>query len=169
VDSVGDVGSTPPATSIWSATTGKTSTKTGSSSEMGRDDFMKLLLAQLQHQDPLKPMDDQAFIAQVAQFNALEQMENVNKTLSALFDSQQLSDASGLIGKTIEATGSDGKEVTGLVTGVSLEKGVAKLHVGDKTVDLDKVTKVASDTGSLPASDVAADSIESNDAEVEDA
>ena len=155
MDSVGDTSSTPPATSIWSATTNKPGTKTGASNELGKDDFMKLLLAQLQHQDPLKPMDDQAFIAQTAQFNALEQMENLNKTLSAVLDSQQLSEASGLIGKTIEATGSDGKAVTGKVTGVSMQGGVAKLHVGDKVVDLDKVTKVATDEASLPASDAA--------------
>ena len=155
MSSVGDVSSTPKGTSIWSSTTTPTSKKTGSSNELGKEDFMKLLLAQLQHQDPLKPMDDQAFMAQTAQFNALEQMENLNKTLSAVLDSQQLSEASGLIGKTIEASGSDGKAVTGKVTSVSMQSGVAKLHVGDKVVDLDKVTKVATDEASLPASDAA--------------
>ncbi len=117
---------------------------------------MKLLLAQLQHQDPLKPMDDQAFIAQVAQFNALEQMQSVNKTLTTLRESQQLSEASGLIGKTIQATDTESKDVTGVVTGVSVEKGVAKLHVGDKTVELSKVQAVASDKDSLPKVDASA-------------
>jgi flagellar basal-body rod modification protein FlgD len=155
VANVGEASSVPAGTSIWSSKTAPTTTKTGTSSSdgLGRDDFMKLLLAQLQHQDPLKPMDDQAFIAQVAQFNALEQMEAVNKTLSALFDSQQLSEASGLIGKTIEATDKAGDDVTGVVTGVSIESGVAKLHVGNKVVELDKITKVAFDEAALPAGD----------------
>ena len=155
MDNVGDVGSAPAGTSIFSAKTTKPLTTDGSG-DLGKDDFMKLLLAQLQHQDPLKPMDDQAFIAQVAQFNALEQMQSVNKTLTTLRESQQLSEASGLIGKTIQATDTESKDVTGVVTGVSVEKGVAKLHVGDKTVELSKVQAVASDKDSLPKVDASA-------------
>jgi flagellar basal-body rod modification protein FlgD len=149
----GSAASGPKGTSIWSATTNKPSGKTTGPDDLGKDDFMKLLLAQLKQQDPLKPMDDQQFIAQTAQFNSLEQMQTLNKTLTAVLDSQQLTEASGLIGKTIAAAGSDGKAVTGAVTGVSMVKGVAQLHIGDKTVALDKVTKVASDATSLPPDD----------------
>lgn len=148
--SVGGASSAAVSTSIWSAKAGRSKSTTGPDA-LGKDDFMKLLLAQLQHQDPLKPMDDQQFVAQVAQFNALEQMQSVNKTLTAVLDAQRLTEASGLIGKTVEATGSDGKAITGAVTGVSVVKGMTKLHLGEKIVDLDKVTKVASDVSSLPA------------------
>jgi len=148
----------PKGTSIWTATTKPASTKSAAPDDLGKDDFMKLLLAQLKQQDPLKPMDDQQFIAQVAQFNSLDQMQTVNKTLTSVLDSQQLTEASGLIGKTIAATDKDGKAVTGAVTGVSMVSGVAKLHLGNTTVDLDKVTKVAPDTGSLPPDDPTASS-----------
>src|SRR5438477_12257964 len=129
--SVGDVSSSDPkGTSIWASTTTKASSTKKSSDDLGKDDFMKLMLAQLQHQDPLKPMDDQAFIAQTAQFNALDEMTKLNKTLTAVLDSQQLAEATGMIGKTISATGTDGKEVKGVVTAASMSAGVAMLHLG---------------------------------------
>ena len=153
--SIGDVSSSPEpkGTSIWSATTGKTGTAKGK--DLGKDDFMKLMLAQLQHQDPLKPMDDQAFIAQTAQFNALDEMTKLNKTLSAVLDSQQLAEASGMIGKVIAATTSDGKAIRGAVTAASVSGGVSMVHIGATKIELDKVTAVASDDDSLPGADTA--------------
>lgn len=63
--------------------TGTTSTKSQASStnSVGKDEFMKLLLAQLKNQDPLKPMDGTDFAAQLAQFSSLEQLKNLNSTL----------------------------------------------------------------------------------------
>jgi flagellar basal-body rod modification protein FlgD len=151
--SVGDVNGDITATSIWSSKPTK-STKTGGN-DLGQDDFMKLMLAQLQHQDPLKPMDDQAFIAQTAQFNALDEMTKLNKTLSAVLDSQQLAEASGMIGKVVSATDKDGKALKGTVTAASVAGGVAMVHIGATRIELDKVTAVASADDDLPAADPA--------------
>jgi flagellar basal-body rod modification protein FlgD len=152
---VGDVskGSDPVSTAIWASTTKKSTGKAGD--DLGKEDFMKLMLAQLQHQDPLKPMDDQAFIAQTAQFNALDQMTTLNKTLAALLDSQQLAEASGMIGKTISATDKDGKAIKGAVTAASVSGGVAMVHLGTIKIQLDKVTAVASTDTDLPEADPA--------------
>src|SRR5688572_14840807 len=150
---VGDVSSAVTGTSIWSSKPTK-STKTGGD-ELGQADFMKLMLAQLQHQDPLKPMDDQAFIAQTAQFNALDEMTKLNKTLSAVLDSQQLAEASGMIGKVVSATDNDGKAIRGAVTAASVSSGVAMVHLGAIKIELDKVTAVASEDADLPAADAA--------------
>ena len=57
---------------------------------LGRDDFLKLLLAQLQNQNPLKPMEDTEFIAQLAQFRSLEEMQNLNIGMMALLDMEQV-------------------------------------------------------------------------------
>lgn len=57
-----------------------------SGSQLGKDDFLKLLIAQLQNQDPSNPMEDREFIAQMAQFSTLEQMMNMNKTIQGFID-----------------------------------------------------------------------------------
>ena len=141
---------TPAGTSIFSARTPKKPGESQNSADLGKDDFMKLMLAQLRHQDPMKPMDDQAFIAQVAQFNSLDQMTKLNETITAMFGAQQLAEASGMIGKFVAAIDGEGEDVTGTVTAVSVEKGVAKLHVGDTKIDLKKVTAVAPNEASMP-------------------
>lgn len=75
---------------------------------LGKDEFLKMLLAQLKHQDPLNPMDGTDFTAQLAQFSSLEQLSNVNNNLEALSAGQMLSNmaqAVSLIGKEIVAMG----------------------------------------------------------------
>jgi flagellar basal-body rod modification protein FlgD len=62
--------------------------KTGSST-LGKDDFLKILMTQLQNQDPLNPMQDKDFVAQMATFSSLEQMTNMNSTIQKLVDQQQ--------------------------------------------------------------------------------
>jgi flagellar basal-body rod modification protein FlgD len=77
-------------------------TTTGSNA-LGKDEFLKLLTAQLQQQDPTQPMDSTAFVAQLAQFSSLEQMNNVNDTLTKLLTSQGTSlqtTAASMVGKT---------------------------------------------------------------------
>jgi len=79
-------------------------------SSLGKDDFMTLLVAQLQAQDPTNPMDAQDFSAQLAQFSTVEQMFNVNDNLAALQESQiALNNTSvlSLIGKTVNSTGNN--------------------------------------------------------------
>jgi flagellar basal-body rod modification protein FlgD len=76
---------------------------------MGKDDFLTLLVAQLQHQDPLNPAESTEFTAQLAQFSSLEQLQNIESTLSG-FEVYQSTlnniQSSGFIGKTVTATGS---------------------------------------------------------------
>lgn len=99
--SITEVGST---VSTSNAATGNVN-----STSMGKDTFMKLLVAQVTHQDPMKPMDDTAMVAQLAQFSALEQAETSNKTLE-LIAQQQMglanSAIAGLVGKNVTIKGS---------------------------------------------------------------
>ena len=69
---------------------------------LGKDDFLKLLITQLTHQDPTQPMEDREFIAQMAQFSTLEQMTNMNEGFSTLSNMLQSNQAMGLLGKTVE-------------------------------------------------------------------
>jgi flagellar basal-body rod modification protein FlgD len=142
----------PAATSIYSSRTTKGSVSQDPAA-LGKDDFMKLLMAQLQHQDPMKPMDDQAFIAQVAQFNSLDQLTTLNKTVEAMFNVQGLTEASAMIGKVVTGLDADGESVTARVTAAGLEDGKVTLHLGASRVRLDNVTAVAADEESLPVAE----------------
>ncbi len=110
---------------------------------VGKNDFMKLLLTQLRSQNPLKPMDNSEFTSQLVQFQPLQKLEDLDKNLAAMLDLQQLSQASSLIGKQVEGVANDGPKVSGVVTEVSIVNGVAVLKLGDKTLDLHKVTRVS--------------------------
>ncbi len=67
-----------------SSTSSSTTLISGGQSALGRDAFLKLLVTQLTHQDPTKPQEDGAFIAQLATFSQLEQLTAMNKTLEAI-------------------------------------------------------------------------------------
>src|SRR5690625_955114 len=75
---------------------------------LGKDDFLQLLVTQLTHQDPLDPVADQEFIAQLAQFSALEQMQNVSKGIEQLTELQLwiggMGQAASLVGRTVVVT-----------------------------------------------------------------
>ncbi|MCB9134648.1 MAG: hypothetical protein H6636_04425 [Anaerolineales bacterium] len=106
---------------------------------MDGDDFMLLLLTQMRHQDPLEPMDDQAMMSQFTQLNSLQQLQQINATIySALNQPPDLSEASALIGKTIETNNG----TTGMVTGVSIANGQIMLWLGDEQVPLSSVTSI---------------------------
>jgi len=99
-----DTSTVQSATSAATTATSTTSTKT----ILGKDEFMKMLIAQLKHQDPLNPMDGTAFTAQLAQFSSLEQLQNINTQLSSFTKQQQSlgnTQAVNLIGREVLAKG----------------------------------------------------------------
>lgn len=73
-----------------------------STKELGKDDFLKLLITQLANQDPTNPMEDTQFIAQMAQFSSLEQMTNMNQAFERMASMLNSSKAADTIGKTVE-------------------------------------------------------------------
>ncbi len=98
------------------ATTGSTNLQ---ANNLGLQDFLNVLLTQLTYQDPLKPMDNQQFMAQLAQFTALGQTQQLNSNVSALLNTQASLQSVGLIGRTIDIT-TDSGTVTGTVQALSL-------------------------------------------------
>lgn len=98
------------------ATTGSTNLQ---ANNLGLQDFLNVLLTQLTYQDPLKPMDNQEFMAQLAQFTALGQTQQLNSNVSALLNTQASLQSVGLIGRTIDIT-TDSGTVTGTVQALSL-------------------------------------------------
>jgi len=88
-------------------------------SGIGMQDFLKILLTQLSYQDPLKPMDNQQFMAQMAQFTNLQQTQELNSKLDALLSTQASLQSVGLLGRSVEFTSTSGTLV-GTVTSLSL-------------------------------------------------
>lgn len=95
---------------------------------LDQEDFLKVLLTQLSFQDPLKPMDNQEFIAQMAQFSSLELNRQYNEKADTLLAFQSATQAIGLIGKTVEVRTASGSEV-GSVTTVTFSNGSPQLTV----------------------------------------
>lgn len=90
---------------------------------LGKDEFLKLLVTQLSHQDPLDPMDSTQSIAQLAQFSALEQMQNVNDKLEVMQHSSALIGSLPLQGARVEAMTANGGVVEGIVERVTWANG----------------------------------------------
>ncbi len=118
-----------------------------SGDSLGKDDFLKLLLIQLQNQDPSNPVDDREFIAQMATFSSLEQMTNMNKTLESFVQSQSkqtLLQYSELIDKEItyeiaDSTSVEGEQKTAKVTSVKYDRDrVLQIGLDDGTWILEK-------------------------------
>ncbi len=82
----------------------KTNTADGrtASQQLGKDDFLKLLLTQLTNQDPTSPMEDTQFISQMAQFSSLEQMTNMNESFKKMVSVINSSQAASTLGKSVE-------------------------------------------------------------------
>src|SRR5436305_13423037 len=87
---------------------------------LGKDDFLKLLVGQLQHQDPLAPSDDQQWIGQMAQFSQLEQVSNTAATSQKIVDTLNVNGTLALIGHTVSYLDSDGASHTGPVQTVDM-------------------------------------------------
>ncbi|HWW21060.1 MAG TPA: flagellar hook capping FlgD N-terminal domain-containing protein [Steroidobacteraceae bacterium] len=103
-------------------------------STLTQQDFLSILLTQLQFQDPLKPMDDEQFVAQLAQFSALEVNTEESAKLDALISFASINQGVGLVGKSVVISANQGgingaASATGTVTAVSFDSGEPLLTV----------------------------------------
>ena len=110
--------------------------------ELGKDDFLKLLITQLSHQDPTQPLEDREFVAQMAQFSTLEQMTNMTGELSKVLGLLARSQAVALLGKTVEIAQAGGQAgITGRVEGISGSQ-YPQVLVGGRYYDVSQVLSV---------------------------
>lgn len=125
------------------------------SRELGKNEFMKILAAELQNQDPTNPMDNKDFIAQLAQFSSLEQMNQMAESFTGLdkklgYYLQMQSDISGsllimqsaaLIGKNAVAI-IDGTEIEGEITAIRMDKDLPLVVIGENLVPVSSIIDI---------------------------
>ena len=146
---VSAVGAVDPfAASAASSTTPKDAT----ADKLGSDAFLNLLVAQLKYQDPTNPADSTQFLAQTAQFQMVEKLEQLTKMTTEMNRIQHTVEATALLGKQVTYT-VDGEEKTGVVTSTHLYSDGPTVRVGGKDVALEAVQQISVPTTSTsPAS-----------------
>ena len=119
----------------------------GGINDVNIDDFLKIMITELQNQDPLNPLENDELIAQISQIRSVGATEKLTETLDSVLLGQNISSATNLIGAEIDAISDDNQKVTGLVERVSVAGGKPKLHL-----DLNPHVDVSNDeTGDIEA------------------
>jgi len=110
---------------------------------LNQQDFLQLVVAQMSNQDPMNPQKDTEFIAQMAQFTALEQSKAMQSDIAQLRSEQQMLQANALIGRAVELQGSQGALITGTVSGVQVTAGTPQIVVNGQAYDLSALLSIA--------------------------
>ena len=114
--------------------------------ELDRNDFYRLMIAELTNQDPFEPLDNRQFLEQIASLQSLDSTTRMTDAIDKMAVRQDLSSASGLVGKFVVAQDEDGKSFGGFVSRIRLKGDEVKLVLeGGREVELDRVTQVATD------------------------
>lgn len=146
----------PVSAATSTPATGTTTTTTSTNKQaLGQNDFLKLLSVQFQNQDPMKPMDDTAFIAQMAQFSSLEQTQTLTQQMTQLRSNQDLATANSYIGRQLTVDAGDGQTVTGNVTAVDASGSTPQVIINSQPYPLSAVLRVELGTVTAPAAPAA--------------
>ena len=136
---------TTPATTANDPMTGLAKNRDVGQKTLGADDFMKILMTQLTAQDPMNPMKDTEFIAQMANFSSLEQMRGLSQSFNAYSSGQQMATAPLYLG--CEVTVKDPSTLTGefkgTVESVTVKNGAPALVINGKTYDPKLITNIS--------------------------
>lgn len=122
---------------------GATATTRKPSSDLDKDAFLKLLVAQLKYQDPLSPADPQQFMAQTAQFTSVEKLEEIARQTADQTWAMALSTASSLVGREVTFLRADGTTGKGIASSALTEPDGILLNIGTEQVPLGAVTQIA--------------------------
>ncbi|MAT72598.1 MAG: hypothetical protein CMJ58_24130 [Planctomycetaceae bacterium] len=116
--------------------------------DLNLDDFLDLMIAELQNQDPLNPLENDELVAQISQIREVGATDRLTETLDAVLLGQNISSATNLIGAEIDAISDDNQRVTGIVERISVTDGAPKLHL-----DLNPRAEASTEEGNLEAGD----------------
>ncbi|ANS74003.1 flagellar hook capping protein [Paenibacillus yonginensis] len=133
---------------------------------LGKDQFLKILITQLQNQDPMQPMEDKEFIAQMAQFTSVEQLVNISSQLNTM--SLSLGSVSSLIGKEAtwmqdnsdsskayvidgDTASDDGYTLKGIIDGIVVRSGIQYAKIGSNEVPVTKILQIDNPDDAAPS------------------
>ncbi len=108
-----------------------------------QNDFLQLVMAQMTNQDPLNPQKDTEFIAQMAQFSALEQSKSMQQDIAKLQTDQQFMQANSVLGRAVTLQDSHGNLISGTVSAVQVQAGTPQLIVNGQAYDLGALLSIA--------------------------
>ena len=115
--------------------------------ELKTEDFIKMMITQLQNQDPLEPAKNQELLAQMSQIGQLQSSTSLQESLKGMVLQNQIGAAAGLIGKTVQGMDAQNEAVTGLVNSVKVASDGVSLELDNgKTLELSRVTSIAPTT-----------------------
>lgn len=117
---------------------------------MGKDMFLKLLVAQMKYQDPMAPADGNAFVAQSSQLALVERLEELASSTAKVLAAEQSQAAAGLLHHHVAWTDEEGAEHTGVVTTIRFSTDGPQLVVGGDTFPLAAVTRVGGASPVVP-------------------
>ena len=112
---------------------------------LGQDEFLQLLVTQMRNQDPLKPVSDTEFIAQMAQFSNLEQTKAMSGDIAQLRQSGAFTQAAALMGKQVSLLSGENTFTKGIVTDLAVKDGEVRLIINGKPYELGQVVSVNSE------------------------
>ncbi len=137
--------STNPISNVGSVSTTDSAISRIPSKVLTQEDFLKLLVAQMQTQDPLDPMKDTEFVGQMVQFSVLEQNKSMQSTIASMQATQQVVQANSLLGKSVQLLDSDGTFIVGKVDSVFFDGGTPQILVNGNGYSLGQVISVQSE------------------------
>jgi Flagellar hook capping protein - N-terminal region len=114
---------------VNNTTNNQSSSSVDAINEIDMNTFLKLMILELQQQDPLNPLDNKDMLNQIAQIRAVGASDQLTKTLNSVLLGQNIASATNLLGADVSALTEDGQAITGIVNRVAIDKGVPKLHV----------------------------------------
>ena len=127
-----------------SAAANSSSSTASSLSAIKPEDFLKMLITELQNQDPMNPTDNSQILQQISEISNIQATSTLTNSLNAMLTEQNLSAASALVGKNVQGLADDGTTASGTVDSVTISGGAAKLNIGQQTVSLANVQQITS-------------------------
>jgi flagellar basal-body rod modification protein FlgD len=106
------------------------------------DEFLKLMITELQNQDPLNPLENHQILQQISQIREIEATSQLRETLDAVLLGTNLANASSLLDKQVKALDDQGEIITGKVDRVSVADNKVRLHLGNQQVDLKNLSEI---------------------------